>query len=326
MSSRKSFSSNSPTVVIAAVHGLLMIAGLLAACATESLDGGAAGSADIDVTLSPIQQFGAGATGLISTDGNRVELGFAAAVAASGGYVFVVDSTVPGLVRLDPASRNWRLIRRMEEARGSGLHARPDLVVYLVDSYNRAVLELDESGYERRVFHDTSLVPVPIDVAQTNWGASILVADALTQRLVMFDGIPTMEAVLPSTLAPVAVAASINAIAATDEFVFVLDSASREVMQLDLYGRIVATYGEDELLAPTALAIDECQRIFVADRHPDGLFVTSPDYYGSSARAALPVEISPLVTDLWVDGNELYVAAGASGIHVLSIEPWCFAQ
>ena len=52
--------------------------------------------------------------------------------------------------------------------------------------------------------------------------------------------------------------------------------------------------------------------------------MTSPDFYGSSARAALPTEIVSVITDLWIDGNDLYVAAGVAGVWVMSIEPGCF--
>ena len=128
---------------------------------------------------------------------------------------------------------------------------------------------------------------MPVDVAMTGWGSSLVVADELRQRLILFESFSTFMGVLPSSLAPVSIASSISAIAATDQYVFVLDSASREVTQLDLDGRFVATYGEDTLFAPVAMTVDECNRIFVADGHPDGLFVTSPDFYGSSARAAL---------------------------------------
>ena len=34
-------------------------------------------------------------------------------------------------------------------------------------------------------------------------------------------------------------------------------------------------------------------------------------------------EISSAVTDLWIDGNQLYVGAGPFGVHVLNIDPPC---
>jgi len=298
----------------------------LHACATGTYAGGPPPSADIEVVLGPEQTIGGGAPGFLTLGGQPRTLGFVSAVAASGGYLFVVDSTLPGLLRVDPISGEMQMLRRLRDATTHGLHVRQDLVVYLVDRQQRAVIELDESGHERHVIYEPELVAMPVDVALTDWGSSIVVADELAQRLVLFESFSTLLGILPNALTPVSVAASITAIAGTDQFVFVLDAASREVMQLDLGGRFVATYGEDALLTPVAMAVDECRRIFVADGHPDGLFVTSPDFYGTGARAALPGEIASTVTDLWIDGNELYVAAGVSGVWVMSIEPGCFPQ
>jgi hypothetical protein len=211
----------------------------------------------------------------------------------------------------------------LQDPNTNGLHVSIDQIIEVVDHYNSAVIELDQSGWERRRFTDRQLIPTPVDVTQTNWGSTVLVADGVSQRLAMFDAMSNPTGLFTTTLAPVAVAASITAIAATVDSVFVLDSASREVTQLDLNGRAVATYGEDALLAPVALAVDECHRLFVADGHPGGLFVTSPEFYGSSSRAALPPEVTPAVTDLWIDGNTLYMAAGSLGIYIMAVDPPC---
>ena len=162
-----------------------------------------------------------------------------------------------------------------------------------------------------------------MDVTETAFGGTILIADELTQRLAMFDGMANPTGMLASTLSPVTMAASVEAVAATDRYVFVLDRDSREVTQLDLSGRIVATYGEEDLQLPVALAVDECERIFVADGHRDGLFVSARSEFGASSRAELPPEIVLAVTDLWMAGNELYVAAGAAGVRVFIVDPPC---
>jgi len=297
----------------------------LSACALDAGIGEPPPSADIDVTLTPVREFGGGAGALMTPDGERQQLGYAAAVAASSGFVFVVDSASSSLVRLDFARGQSQPLKYLEDATTAGMYVTTDLIVYVVDRTNRSVLELSESGWQRRVFSDTRLIPAPVDVTETNWGSTVLIADELTQRLVTFDSMSNPTGMLASTLSPVTVAASIVAIAATDSAVFVLDAASREVTQLDLYGRLVATYGEDALLVPVAMAVDECQRVFVADGHSDGLFVSSPESYGASSRAALPQEIAMAVTDLWIDSNELFVAAGTFGVQVLSIDPACFA-
>ena len=296
---------------------------LLHACAggTQALES----SAGIEVVLNPVQVIDGSGSAYVSSDGQSRMLGYVSAVAARGGYVFVVDSSISGLVRIDPVSGEMKYLWPLQDPTTRGLFVRPDLIVYVVDRHKRAIIELDESGHERHVFHEPVSMTMPVDVVMTDWGSSLVVADEMTQRLVTFESFSTLTGILPNSLAPISVAGSIAAIAGTERYVFVLDSASREVMQMDLAGRFVATYGEDALLAPVAMAVDECQRVFVADGHPDGLFVTSPDTYGSGFRAAMPRELLGNVTDLWIDGNELYVAAGVFGVWVMSIEPGCYA-
>ena len=252
-----------------------------------------------------------------------VRLGYAAAVAATGNVIYVIDAAASGLVRIDEASGEVRLLYELRDANTAGLHVSQDMIIQVVDRYNRAVIEIDQSGWERRRFSDSRLIPAPVDVTQTNWGSTILIADELSQRLAMFDSMSNPTGLFTTTLSPVVAAASIKAIAATENFVFVLDGASREVIQLDLSGRPFGTHGEDALLAPLSLAVDNCQRIFVADGHSDGLFVTSPEFYGSSTRASLPPEVTPAVTDLWIESNMLYIAAGNLGIYVMAIDPPC---
>jgi DNA-binding beta-propeller fold protein YncE len=275
------------------------------------------------VTLTPIDVFGAGGASTAMSGSGDAQLGYAAAVAASGGFIYVVDAASSALVLLDPARTEIRELHPLKDPNTNGLHVSIDQVIEVVDRYNRAVIELDQSGWERRRFTDSQLIPTPVDVTQTNWGSTVLIADGVSQRLAMFDAMSNPTGLFTTTLSPVAVAASITAIAATVDSVFVLDAASREVTQLDLNGRPVATYGEDALLAPVALTVDECHRMFVADGHPGGLFISSPEFYGSNARAALPPEVTPAVTDLWIDGNTLYVAAGNFGVYVMVVDPPC---
>jgi hypothetical protein len=297
--------------------------GLLNACVTEQGAGSVPIGAGIDVTLTTVNSFGAMGSPTMITGEGGMQLGYATAIAATGGFIYVIDAAAPGLTRLDAMSGRIRLLHELRDTNTSGLYVSTDAIIQVVDRYNRSVVEVDQSGRERRRFSDSRLIPAPVDVTQTNWGSTILIADELRQRLAMFDSMSNPTGLFTTTLSPVAVAASIKAIAATANYVFVLDAASREVTQLDLNGRLVGTHGEDALLAPVALAVDECQRIFVADGHSDGLFVTSPEFYGTNTRAALPPEATLAVTDLWIDSNMLYIAAGNLGVYVMAIDPPC---
>lgn len=298
----------------------------LSACAMDPGSYEASGDAGIDVTLVPVSVIGgAGAIGP-GAAGGGAQIGFAAAVAARAGRVFVVDSLSRGLVQVDVFGGEGRTVLELRDAGTSGLHVTEDLIIYVVDRQSRAVIELGDTGWERQRYADSRLIPAPVDVTEINWGSAIVIADELSKRLVLFDGLSNPTGMMNSTLSPVMSVASIGAIAANNGSVFVLDTASREATQLDLQGRLVATYGEDALLAPVAIAADGCGRVFIADGHAAGLFVSSYEYQGTNARAALPAEIVGAVTDLWVDRSELYVAAGPFGVYVFVIQPGCSAQ
>jgi hypothetical protein len=284
----------------------LFAVNLLSACVTEQGAESLPISAGIDVTLTTVRSFGAMGSPNMIPGGGGMQLGYAAAIAAAGGFIYIIDAAAPGLVSLDAVSGEIRFLHELRDANTTGLYVSTDAIIQVVDRYNHAVLEVDQSGWVRRRFSDSRLIPAPVDVTQTNWGSTILIADELRQRLAMFDSMSNPTGLFTTTLSPVAVAASIKAITATANYVFVLDA-----------------HGEDALLAPVALAVDECQRIFVADGHSDGLFVTSPEFYGSNTRAALPPEVTPAVTDLWIESNMLYVAAGNLGVYVMAIDPPC---
>ena len=298
----------------------------LSACAIDPAGFEPGDDPGIDVTLVPVSVIGG--PGSVSVDANGVpqQLGFAAAVAARAGRVFVVDSMARGLVQADVFGGDVRLIRELRDAGTSGLYVTSDLTIYVVDRQSRAVLEIDDSGWERQRYMDHRLIPAPVDVTEVNWGSTIVIADELSKRLVLFDGLSNPTGMMNSTLSPVISVASIGSVAASNGSVFVLDTASREATQLDLQGRPVATYGEDALLAPVAISADRCGRVFIADGHQDGLFVSSYEYQGTNGRAALPVQVAGAVTDLWIEGGELYVAAGPYGVHVFSIQPRCLAR
>jgi hypothetical protein len=299
----------------------LAAAACFAACAIDS--GGYVPLDDpgIDITLVPISVIG-DAAGL-NINGDLRQLGFASGVAARAGNVFVIDSMAGGLVQVDVFGGDVRLVRELADANTSGLYVTQDLIIYLVDRHSRSVVELSDTGWERQRYFDPRLIPAPVDVSQINWGSTVVIADELSKRLMLFDSLSNPTGLMNSALSPVMSAASIAAIAASNGSVFVLDTASREVVQLDLQGRPVATFGEDALLAPVAIAADPCGRVFVADGHAGGLFVSSYEYQGTNTRAALPVEIVAAVTDLWIDGSELYVAAGPFGVYVMSMQPAC---
>lgn len=293
---------------------------LLGACAVDGFDHTSASVANdqpLSITLG--RQIGASVSG----PKNQGNIGFAAAVAARAGYVYIVDSAAGALVQVDPVNSVARPVRRLPDARHHGLHVTADQIVYVVDRSSRSVLQIDETGQVRRALSDERLLPAPIDVAGTTRGSVIVVADELTNELVIFDPFFGPAEVIGDARFPANRAVSITAIAGGADSVFVLDGIQREVLEFDLFGRLIASFGEDDLRVPVALAVDDCNRVVVADGHPAGLYVSGSGPFGRPVRVPLDVAVDSAVTDLWIDGSELYVAAGTGGVQVFFMEPPC---
>ena len=278
---------------------------------------------DEDVLLTLIATIGSQTFGPMFGGGGRYQLGYATAVAARAGNVYIVDSAARGVVRFDPAMTRAELLFPLADPNTRGLHVTQDLIVYVIDRADRAVVELSDNGTPRRRFSEPGLLPAPVDLALTNWDSTLVVADELTGQLVVFDSMAGPSAVLGANIAGPRLASSLQAISGGQHGIYVLDPGLQEVAQFDLAGRPMGSYGEDHLLAPAALAVDDCGRVFVADGHRDGLFVGLGGVFGRGMRAAVDPVVNAAVTDLWIDGDELYIAAGAAGVLVYLIEPGC---
>jgi len=278
---------------------------------------------DEDVRLTLIATIGSQTFGPMFGGGGRYQLGYAAAVAARSGNVFIVDTAARGVVRFDPAMTRAELLYPLADPNTRGLHVTRDLVVYVIDRADRAIVELSDTGTPRRRYTEPGLLPAPVDLTLTNWDSTLVVADELTGQLVVFDSMAGPSGVLGANIAGPRLASSLQAISGGQHGIYVLDPGLQEVNQFDLAGRPLGSYGEDHLLAPAALAVDDCGRVFVADGHRDGLFVGLGGVFGRGMRATIDPVVGAAVTDLWIDGDELYVAAGAAGVLVYLVEPGC---
>ena len=236
MSSLRKSNQSSSSVRKAPAIAVLTAVGCLAACAIDSGDFSPGEDPGIDVTLVPVSAIGGAGAASLGSNGAMQQLGFAAAVAARAGRVYVVDSMAGGLVQTDVFGSEIRLIRELRDGNTAGLYVTSDLIIFVVDRQSRVVLEISDTGWERRRYADSRLIPVPVDVTQINWGSTIVIADELSKRLVLFDNLSNPTGMMNSTLSPVMSVASIGAVAANNGSVFVLDRDSREATQLDLQG------------------------------------------------------------------------------------------
>jgi len=255
----------------------------------------------------------------------NIFVGHVGAIAASGSDIYVIDWASGALLRIDPGLREATYLARLANPMTHGLYASRNGTVYFVDKAARAVRQIDRDGRPMESFEDLNYAPSPVDVTESDWGSTVVVADELARQLVVFSPLGVAINVLGANDRRLAIAQVLHAIAGSRDSIFVLDSSANEVMRFDLRGRQTGSYGEDDLEMPTALAVDDCGRLFVADSSGAGILVSSFDMRVPPVRAIQNFPAERVVNDIWIDGQFLYLAAGDEGIRVYLVEPACSA-
>lgn len=281
-----------------------------------------------EVTLTLVQEIGPGRmfrlrNGSFGSGTQTYMPGYTTAVAARGNDLFIVDRSIGQLMHVNLLTGEARSLLTLTDANTKGLHVDEDLTVLVVDSFQRAVLHLTERGQTIAVYRHSEYAPAPVDVTLADWGRAVIVADALQDRFVTFNRYGGVVAVRSAEPGYEPFAGSVGALASSGQSVFVLDDELGEVTRFSLSGQALASYGEDELLMPTALAVDQCGRLFVADQNPGSIFVSVSDMMVSGRRTSLGMLPIDEITDLWSDGDTLYIATGAGGVLVMHVEPGC---
>jgi len=245
------------------------------------------------------------------------------AIAAFGNDVFLIDNLGRRLLHVNLAAYSQRTVASLPDPASRGLYLDRDMTVFVTEPSNRRVRRFDRDGRELASLDTAFSGHVPSDVALTDWGRLIVVADRLENRLLMLHVLGGVYESFRPELAERPYLTSIAAIAASDDAVFVLDREGGELVRFNTDGRPTASFGADELIRPTAVAVDACGRLFVADAMPDRLYVSSEDMTMPAHRIPLPAVKASDVVDLWIDGSLLYALTSASEVAIFAIEPGC---
>lgn len=269
--------------------------------------------------------FGDQTVGLTLLQEVDIGMRYAAAVAARGNDLYMVDQVQHRLVHFDIARREWRPVAEMRSTSMTGLFVSEELYVFVVDRFERSIRQLDSTGRIARVFAHPDLLVSPVDVTMVNFDNQLIVADDLQNHLVVFDRLGNVISILGEARSGNQLTQSIGAISSFGDQVLIADPLMSEIARIDLRGFRTASYGEDDLRYPVAVTADPCGRIFVADRSLDHLFVEAPGVSRSADRVEISNPGASGVTDLWVDDNRLYVALGESGIGIYAVTPPCNA-
>lgn len=207
--------------------------------------------------------------------------------------------------------------------RPGNIYVARDRSFYLVDSIGQQVLHFSEQGQLISQFQDLANLSRPIDVVVDEEGGFVYVADASYSHIVVFNNVGRALKLIGKRGTGPGHFRTITAMTWGDDGLFITDRIQLPVQVLNIAGQYRYSFGESDLHYPSAVAVDQDQFVFVADRHDNniriyqhGQLVTT---FGGGGSAPGKFHI---ITDLWASGNLLYVADSMNGrVQVLRIDP-----
>jgi hypothetical protein len=242
------------------------------------------------------------------------------AVAAMGPDVYIADSGLGMLLRVEPGADRLISLGKLALAPGTRLAADVDGSLYILDPPGRRVQRRARDGRPLQVYVTDVTVASLRDLALDFVRGRVLAADALNRQLVAFRPLGTSSELYPLYGEPRYAVTSLDAIAVAPDALYAIDGRCACLARLDFDGRVLETFGHERVRKPERLAVDRYGRLFVADRGDSSIKV----FRGTALEETIPLARLGLLeaTDLAYAEPWLYVA-DAPGVQVkmLRVQP-----
>ncbi|MEK6748035.1 MAG: 6-bladed beta-propeller [Pseudomonadota bacterium] len=260
---------------------------------------------------------------------NEYRLERPVAIAARDKNLYIADAGAHIIFRYDIARKILTKIgsagdKLAGEAGGIYVAANGDF--YVADPVGQQVLKFSRNGDLLQTFRDAPNISRPIAVAVDENSGRLFVADEVYSHVVVFNaegeaiqgigarglnaGPGNFRVITDMAMAPAGL--------------YVTDRVELRVQLLDLQGKFVRSFGQQELIFPLAIARDAHGRVYVTDRSDNRLRIF--DAQGQLIEAVGHNGSGPgefrLANDMAIADDSLYIADSLNGrIQVFKIEP-----
>ena len=260
--------------------------------------------------------------------GNEDEIKLIEPVAVGGveGLLYIVDAGAKTVYKYDLSIDEIAPVKDIAvhfKGNMGNIYVAKDRSFYIVDSIGKQVLHFSEMGELKTQFQDYANLSRPIDVLVDEENGDVMVADGSFSHIVIFNALgKTVKAIGQRGTGPGRFRA-ITSITRGEDGLFLLDRLELPAQVISLDGQYQYSFGEDDLIFPTSIAIDQDQRVYISDRSDNSIRVYQNGQllmkFGGGGSAPGRFRI---ITGLWVSGNLLYVADSLNGrVQVLRINP-----
>ncbi len=141
----------------------------------------------------------------------------------------------------------------------------PDLSLFVVEPSARRVARYTRDGRLATAYADPLHLAHPVSAAWDEAGGRLIVADSVYRHLVAFHPAGAASYLVPMHADDRHSVRAISAVAVGKSAIHVADPVCRCVLAVARDGRIAYSYGDNVIVQPGALALDDRERAYIAD-------------------------------------------------------------
>ncbi len=263
------------------------------------------------------ETIGGGKIGNFITGGNDARLERPVAVAVRGDFVYIVDAGQELVVRYDRISGKLStLVDLKGVAKGeiSDIYVAPDLSFYLTDTVGRQVLYFDKKGSLRQTFRNLLNLVYPVGVWFDEDSDTVLIADGQLDHVLIFNKDGTLLSAVGGRGVEPGKFLNITTVTEGPDGYYIAQRIGHHVQVLAKDGTYLYSFAQEGVIFPLAIAADNQQRAFVADYLDNTIKVYERGrFVASIGKSGVGPGEFKRITDLWLDGDFLYVADSLNG-------------
>jgi len=238
------------------------------------------------------------------------------ALAVQSEYLYVVDAGSDSLYRFDLASERLETLLDLKaEVKGevADIYVDKDFSFYLTDTEGGRVLHYDRNGRLIQIFRDHFNMVRPVAITVQD-GGDVIIADGHYDHLLHFNSMGKLVATYGGRGLGVAEFLNITAMAKGPDGYYVAGRVGRRVQVLSRNGEYSYAFEEGAVVFPAAIVVDDNNRSYVVDYMDNTIKVFDRGaLVGSIGGFGVATGRFKRITDLWLDGNILYVIDGLNG-------------
>ena len=284
---------------------------------------------DLSGIMVPLEIINGGPQGNALTGVKYMQFIRPVAVAARGNDVFVVDAGQEILFKFDrilgtlTPVMNLRSVAAGEVA---DIYVARDLSFYLVDPLGAQVLQFDRLGRLLQTFKNGLNRPVAVSVDEVS--GRVFVADGVYDYILVFSSTGQLLGSAGGRGSEPGQFLNITAMTQGRDGFYIAARVGQRLQVLGDDGRYRYSLPQEDVIFPTAIAVDNDGRVYVGDFSDNAIKIYGEGrLLGRLGMAGAGLGEFRHITDLWLDEGLLFVADSMNGrIQVMRVIPVAQSQ